>query len=593
MYESEVNDSVESGSEIPQEVIRNFNATQSEINERSLLPWTEHCIECAWPTCYSSCSLYEPRKDGKCQRFENGMVRIPIDNGAYLLKITFKKWGKLLATGGHRLYSSVGASRIESRDIVIGKIIVNLPLPPTLKKRVIQKRYGIKNRRTDHIEPNLLFTPDTFVFEVYNPHSSEIKGTLTFRSTDPSIKMPHQELTTFAPGYNRFELPGNDIQIDLNKPYKVEWTPNNINSGDTLYFGLMDFVNREAQDKGQTKEKAIKCIIWDLDNTIWNGTLIEDGLEGITLRKGIVDVIKKLDEGGILQSVASKNNPDQAEEAMKKFGIEEYFLNPQINWGPKSQSVGSIISSLNIGMDTVLFVDDQVFEREEVASAHQQIRTLDINSLDELQDLLDHVELKDTKEARNRRNMYRQEILRKASSEKFDGDYFDFLRSCSIKMFIDPVQPSNFQRVHELIQRTNQMNFSGNRYSEEEIRAIADNDRFTKYVISVSDKFGDYGIVGFGIFDNEDFLLRDLTFSCRIQSKRVEHAFLQWLLSAIKDKHGQYPEVTYHKTDRNQASGRVFQDLGFVEVPNSPDRLMLPSGAHLNDDGIIEITDRL
>ena len=114
--------------------------------------------------------------------------------------------------------------------------------------------------------------------------------------------------------------------------------------------------------------------MWDLDHTLWNGILVEDGAEQIQLRDGIVDVVKELDRRGILQSVASKNNHEDAIAALEKLGIAEYFLHPQIHWQPKSKSIGAIAEALNIGVDTLMFVDDQEFERREVASAWPEVR---------------------------------------------------------------------------------------------------------------------------------------------------------------------------------------------------------------------------
>src|SRR5712692_4173004 len=97
MYETEINHLVESSSQIPNEVLRSFGSLSGRIAMRSVLPWSEHCTECVWPTCYTTCDLYSPRQDGRCRRFVDGMVRIncPRAINSYLLKIRFKRWGKL------------------------------------------------------------------------------------------------------------------------------------------------------------------------------------------------------------------------------------------------------------------------------------------------------------------------------------------------------------------------------------------------------------------------------------------------------------------------------------------------------------------
>ena len=98
---------------------------------RTVLPWSEHCTECVWPTCYSTCDLYSPREDGRCRRFTDGMVRVncPAAFNSYLLKIRFKRWGKLWTPGNMRLHSTAKAERMERRDYRIGTVLYQLPVP--------------------------------------------------------------------------------------------------------------------------------------------------------------------------------------------------------------------------------------------------------------------------------------------------------------------------------------------------------------------------------------------------------------------------------------------------------------------------------
>lgn len=114
-------------------------------------------------------------------------------------------------------------------------------------------------------------------------------------------------------------------------------------------------------------EQKIKCVVWDLDNTLWDGILTEG--DDVQLRDGIIDIIKTLDERGILQSVASKNNFEDAYKKLEELGVAEYFLYPQINWNPKSEAVKKIAENINLGIDSFAFIDDSEFEREEVLTA--------------------------------------------------------------------------------------------------------------------------------------------------------------------------------------------------------------------------------
>ena len=243
-----------------------------------------------------------------------------------------------------------------------------------------------------------------------------------------------------------------------------------------------------------------KCVVWDLDHTLWSGVLIEDGAEGIRLRPGVCDIITELDRRGILQSIASKNNRDDVLPVLEKLGLLEYFLHPQIHWQPKSRSIGAIAQGLNIGVDTLLFIDDQEFEREEVSSAWPQVRVVDAGDYRNLLARPDcNVPVSD--ESRSRRLMYRQEDQRTALQEAHSGDYIAFLKESGIQVEWAPLQEGNLQRVYELAQRTNQMNFSGNRYSMEQLRAVAGDASLDTFVLRCRDRFGSYGIVGFSVVE--------------------------------------------------------------------------------------------
>src|SRR5579864_6998837 len=131
MYETEANTRIESSTQLTPEVLSAFGRLKSQISTRTVLPWSEHCTECIWPTCYSSCDLYSPREDGRCRRFIGGMVRIDCAGAvnSYLLKLRFKRWAKLWSPGNIHLISLDEADRIEDRDRRIGSLLNQLPVP--------------------------------------------------------------------------------------------------------------------------------------------------------------------------------------------------------------------------------------------------------------------------------------------------------------------------------------------------------------------------------------------------------------------------------------------------------------------------------
>jgi FkbH-like protein len=165
------------------------------------------------------------------------------------------------------------------------------------------------------------------------------------------------------------------------------------------------------------------------------------------------------------------------------------------------------------------------------------------------------------------------------------------LRHCRIRISISPLSDNTLERVHELTQRTNQMNFSGTRYDRETLRAILAQQHLDTYVISCGDRFGSYGVVGFSVVDIREPRMIDLMFSCRVQSKRVEHAFLIFLIRKYVDQTASDFFANYAKTPRNTPSGRVFSDLGMQELStaNGVTTIIFSKEKPIVDDQIIQI----
>jgi FkbH-like protein len=593
MYETEANSATESLEQIPSTGIAAFEYLQDKILTRTVLPWSEHCTECAWPTCYSTCDLYSPREDGRCRRFIDGMVRIdhPESINGYLLKIRFKQWGKLWTPGSLNLHPLQKAARIERRDYHVGTVLYQIPLPTPVKSMVISKRYSLKKRLAIRAAKTGQ-SPTAFLLECFNPADREIPLSISVRSFQKEQIIPFQKLVGLAPGFQLVRIPFEEISsvVNLDSPFRIELIPNGTEQEVTLYFGLMEFVKEAAAPEAKTKTGKVKCVVWDLDNTLWNGVLVEDGAAALQLKPDIVSVIESLDRRGILQSIASKNNHDQAAEVLKQFHIDHFFLYPQISWAPKGDAIQTIARELNIGTDTLLFVDDSEFELQQVCSSCAGVRVLNALHYTSLLNMPE-CQVPVTVEDMGRRQMYQVEQSRKEIATSFKEDYKAFLKHCEIKLAITSLDSGNLQRVHELTQRTNQMNFSGNRYNRDLLDEILQTSHLDTYVVSCEDRFGSYGIVGFAVIDNREPRMTDLMFSCRIQSKRVEHAFVAYIFKHYINLTGKDFYVNYRKTPRNQPSGQVFSDLGLeeIEIVDGVTSLVFPHHAQVPSDGIITI----
>ena len=587
MYETEASADVESAKQIPGDIAQLLCELTTVISARTLLAWSEHCTECVWPTCYTTCELYTPRADLRCRRFSDGMVRVDIPGSVngYVLKIRFKRWGKLWASANTHLHKASRARQIERRDQLLGTLLVRSPLPGRLKRRLTGLRYAKKQSHVSATPER----PNCFVVEVYNPNDHSIDISLAMMAGDRHSPLQYQRLIKANPGYVREIIPIVDIArvVDLAKPFNAMIMPNEVKDGTTLYFGLMDFAFDTSRGP---VEQRVKCVIWDLDNTLWDGVLVEDGLDSLSLKPGVFEVIRSLDERGILHSIVSKNNKDEALNALSQFGLQQYMLSPQISWNPKSAGVQAVARALNIGLDSLLFIDDSAFEREEVAVALPGVRVVDAAQLLTLPRRSD-CDVPITEESRNRRSFYRQASARDAEAAAFEGDYINFLKDCAIELTIAPMSEANLTRAHELSQRTNQMNFSGNRYTRDVLEALLHSGGTEAFVVACQDRFGSYGTVGLCVVDRREPRVIDLMFSCRVQSKRVEHAFIAWLLQDLIRVGARDVYFNYRKTQRNEQSGRVFDDMG-LEVVNERDgitSLVFCGSRPIPDDGLIKV----
>ena len=258
---------------------------------------------------------------------------------------------------------------------------------------------------------------------------------------------------------------------------------------------------------------SIKLIIWDLDETFWNGTISE---EKITHIEENILLIKKLTYNGIINSICSKNNYAVCEDMLKELGIYEFFVFNSIDWTPKGPRIAEIIKNINLRAENILFIDDNIVNLEEAKFYSPEINIALPNithALIKYANLLIDSDLN-----QNRLNRYK--ILQKklVVSQKFDNNE-EFLYSSEIKVEINYNVQNELKRIHELVQRTNQLNFTKNRSSKEDLIKLFESEAKCGFV-SVTDKFGDYGIVGFFAISYNKLI--HFVFSCRTIGQGIE-----------------------------------------------------------------------
>lgn len=319
--------------------------------------------------------------------------------------------------------------------------------------------------------------------------------------------------------------------------------------------------------------QKIKCVVWDLDHTIWDGILIED--RRVTLKKNIRNIIEALDQRGILQSIASRNNLSQAMEKLKEFKLDHYFLYPQIGWDSKSVSVREIARQINIGLDTVAFVDDQGFERDEVRHHNPEVMCIDALAYESILEMPEMNPRFITDESAIRRKMYQADIRRNENEESFEGSKNDFLISLNMEFTISPATEEDLKRAEELTQRTHQLNTTGYTYSYDELDKFRTSDNHLLYVASLTDKYGVYGKIGLALIEKQTraWRIKLLLMSCRVMSRGVGSILIRHLINEA-NRNGVKLLAEWVPTDVNRMMYATYKFEGFEEI-ESDDEIQL------------------
>lgn len=326
-----------------------------------------------------------------------------------------------------------------------------------------------------------------------------------------------------------------------------------------------------------------KCLLLDLDNTLWGGVVGEDGFLNIKLSENKEDArfydlqrrIRELKNTGIILAVVSKNNESDAKEPFLKHPHMLLKLSDfaafKANWRAKSENIRELAEELNIGLDSFVLLDDNPVEREEVKASVPEVTVLEFpKDTTMLQETIntafrEHFHtLGLTKEDKDKTLMYLQERERKESIKKYIS-VNDYLNSLDIKVKVHLIYESDIERVAQLTQKTNQFNLTTRRYTAEEIRDLAHSDTSKIYVVSVSDRFGDSGTVSVLIFNINDDTAHIDTFlmSCRVMGRYIEDDTFSAVSKQLAGEGVRFINAEYIPTAKNEPVKTLYERLGF------------------------------
>jgi methoxymalonate biosynthesis protein len=277
----------------------------------------------------------------------------------------------------------------------------------------------------------------------------------------------------------------------------------------------------------------VKCVIWDLDNTLLSGVYLESGQQPPPADPAMAAVAAELGSRGIIHAVASRNPPEAADYAAQAAGLQ--FAAAECGWGSKSDSVRRIVVDLGLETDAVVFVDDDPYERAEVSFALPQVLVL---SPEDMADAVGWPEFSPasvTAEARRRGEMYAQRRRRQEEARAFPGSRDDFLRCCATAVRITRATARDVPRLHELSVRTHQFNTRGEAVAEPELLRLVRSPAHRVAAVRLSDRFGDDGLVGAAVIEVGEprpggaWTVTMLMMSCRAMGRGVIEALLAWL----------------------------------------------------------------
>jgi len=321
----------------------------------------------------------------------------------------------------------------------------------------------------------------------------------------------------------------------------------------------------------QAGPATIKCVAWDIDNTLIAGTFIESGPRQPPADPATAAALAELGRRGIVHAIASRNPPAAAAYAARVTGGT--FVSVECGWDTKSAALARILAELGIGPDALAFVDDDPYERAEVSFALPDVLVL---SPEDLADALGWPAFSPdvvTDEGRRRSELYLDRRRRQQAEREFGGSREDFLRYCQTEVSITPASEADVPRLHELSVRTHQFNSAGQEVTQAALRAVIGSAGCEVLTVRLRDRFGDDGIVGGCITEPGTAgraVVRLLMMSCRAMGRGVIDALLGWLIRSAAERGAAAVELPAVLNARNVPLRLALAAAGFRAASAAP-----------------------
>jgi len=417
----------------------------------------------------------------------------------------------------------------------------------------------------------------------YSPHGiAETKTNYSF----------HDAIIDFNKKLKEKVLNINSVYVFDFFKFVIKYGENNVFNFQNYLFGdikiSLDYIPHLANEflpyiisfLGLTK----KCIVVDLDNTIWGGIIGEDGFDGIRLGpqppgNAFVEFqkyLKALSQRGILLAINSKNNFDDAIKVIREHPFmiltESDFSCMKINWNNKASNMEEISKELNIGLDSFVFFDDDPINRELIRESMPEITTPELPhdpSLysEVIQSLHDFSTFQITSEDTNRRQMYLEQKQRTESQNSI-SDISEFLKKLNLEIEIKKTNSFTIPRISQLTLKTNQFNLTTKRYHEDQIKKLSEDKNILIGCAQIRDKFGDNGITGVFIVEKtnyDEWFLDTFLLSCRVMGREAEKAILYFIINEAKNNNIKRLKAKFIPTEKNEPIKNFLSDCQFYK----------------------------
>ena len=335
--------------------------------------------------------------------------------------------------------------------------------------------------------------------------------------------------------------------------------------------------------------KAKKAVIFDCDNTLWKGILGEDGFDGIDMSEhskigGLYHQVQNmavwLSKHGVLIGLCSKNNPEDVADVIARHPDmalkNDNIVISEVNWNDKASNLRSIAETLNIGLDSLVFIDDSDFEINLIKEQLPQVLCMQVPEAiydypEKLAEIINtYFYFSDSKADLDKTNQYKQQAERAKQKSKFT-DITEYLRSLEMEVTFGIDKAEEAERVAQLTQKTNQLNVCTTRYTQSQIESIKDSATQSFISLSVKDKFGDSGLTGVAIVSYADGkgVINDFLMSCRVMGRNIEFVFVDFIMNFLKGHGCNSIEAQYIPTQKNKPVSDFYEKCGLSVISES------------------------